>query len=136
MQRLNPIANPIALSIVATIGLVAGFSQAASAQQANVAQPQQIFNDQQNRDPFSSRGSDQSGGVMDLVHRAIQAGSLSSEDFQNQQQENLDSATAGFRGGTAKAIEWFATDTCDRSQDKRSRKLGVRLRLFLTSARR
>ncbi len=88
----------LALSLLAAIGLAAGFASAASAQDVDVAQPQQIFNDQDSRNPFSNRGSDQAGGVMDLVHRAMQAGSsLSPEDFYNQQQENLDSAAADFR---------------------------------------
>jgi hypothetical protein len=86
------------LGFMAAIGLMVSVAHSASAQQAaDVPQPQQIFQDQQNRDPFSGRGSDQAGGVMDLVHRAMQAGSLSNEDFYNQQTENLDSAAADFR---------------------------------------
>lgn len=102
--------NQITLGFMAAIGLVTGIVQSASAQdatlaqQSEVAQPQQIFNDQQNRDPFSNRGGDQAGGVMDLVHRAMQAGSLSSEDFQSQQQENLDGATADFRAAQQKRL--------------------------------
>ncbi|PSB27844.1 hypothetical protein [Stenomitos frigidus] len=95
----------VTLGFVAAIGLIASFSHSASAQQANVAQPQQIFQDQQNRDPFSSRGNDQAGGVMDLVHRAMQAGSLSNEDFYNQQTENLDSATADFRAAQQQRLK-------------------------------
>jgi hypothetical protein len=87
----------LTLSFLVVSGVMAGLSSAALAQEANIAQPQQIFQDQQNRDPFSGRGSDQAGGVMDLVHRAMQAGSLSNEDFYDQQKENFDSATAGFR---------------------------------------
>lgn len=86
-----------ALLFLASVGLVVGMSHTAAAQEATIAQPQQVFQDQQNRDPFSSRGNDQVGGVMDLIHRVQQAGSLSSEDFANEQQENLDSATAAFR---------------------------------------
>lgn len=85
------------LGFAAAIGLMTGFSHSASAQQEGVAQPQEIFQDGQTRDPFSGRGSDQSGGVMDLVHRAMQAGSTSNEDFYGQQKENLDSAAADFR---------------------------------------
>ena len=94
----------LTLGLVAAIGFIAGSSHLASAQQAAVAQPQQIFQDQQNRDPFSSRGGDQAGGVMDLVHRAIQAGSLSNEDFSSQQQENLDSAAADFRAAQQRRL--------------------------------
>lgn len=89
--------TPLTLGFLTVSGLIAGFSSTASAQQAGTAQPQQIFQDQQNRDPFSGRGNDQAGGVMDLVHRAMQAGSLSSEDFYGEQKENLDSAAATFR---------------------------------------
>jgi hypothetical protein len=94
----------LTLGFMAAIGLITGFSHSASAQQAPVAQPQEIFQDQQNRDPFSGRGSDQAGGVMDLVHRAMQAGSLSTEDFYGEQKENLDSATADFRAAQQKRL--------------------------------
>lgn len=108
-------SSPITLGFLAAIGLVVGGSQSALAQVAPVTQPQsiapqsiappqQIFQDQQNRDPFSSRGGDQAGGVMDLVHRAMQAGSISNEDFVTEQQENLDSATAAFRAAQQKRL--------------------------------
>lgn len=90
-------STQLTLGFMTVSVLMAGLPSAASAQQAGSAQPQQIFQDQQNRDPFSGRGNDQAGGVMDLVHRAMQAGSLSSEDFYGQQKENLDSAAASFR---------------------------------------
>ena len=96
--------NQNTLCLVMAIGLLAGLAQSALAQETQVAKPQEIFQDQQNRDPFSNRGGDQAGGVMDLVHRAMQAGSLSSEDFQGQQQENLDSATASFREAQQKRL--------------------------------
>ena len=93
------------LGLTAAIGLMVSVAHSASAQQAaGAAQPQQIFQDQQNRDPFSSRGSDQSGGVMDLVHRAMQAGSLSNEDFYDQQKENVDSAAADFRAAQQRRL--------------------------------
>ena len=94
----------ITLSLTAAIGLVVGLSQSASAEQVDVAKPQDIFQDQQNSDPFSGRGGNQAGSVMDLVHRAQQAGSLSYEDFQSQQQENLDEATASFRAAQQKRL--------------------------------
>ncbi len=92
---------PIVLGLLAAIGLVVSVSSAASAQE--VATPQQIFQDQ-NRDPFSNRGGDQAGGVTDLIHRAMQAGSLSNEDFYDQQKENLDSAAAEFRAAQQKRL--------------------------------
>lgn len=98
------VLRPLTLVSIATISLVVGASQAASAQGAPIAQPQQIFQDQQTRDPFSSRGSDQSGGVMDLIHRAMQAGSTSNEDFASEQQDNLDAATAAFREAQKKRL--------------------------------
>jgi hypothetical protein len=99
----------VTLSLTAMIGLVAGLSQSASAEEVNVAQPQDIFQDQQNNDPFSGRSGNQASSVMDLVHRAQQAGSLSYEDFQSQQQENLDSATAGFREAQKKRLSGSQT---------------------------
>ncbi|MBW4474406.1 MAG: hypothetical protein KME45_29125 [Stenomitos rutilans HA7619-LM2] len=99
---------PIAF-VLAAIGLVIGVSQAALAQEVQPAQPQQIFQDQQTRDPFSSRGNDQTGGVMDLIHRAMQAGSTSNEDFVGEQQENLDSATAAFREAQKKRLTGTST---------------------------
>lgn len=92
------------LGLVVALGLVAGLSQAVSAQQAEVVKPQEIFQDQQDSNPFSGRSGNQGSSVLDLVHRAIQAGSLSSEDFQSQQQENLDSATADFRAAQQKRL--------------------------------
>ncbi|XGV98970.1 MAG: hypothetical protein ACAF41_08505 [Leptolyngbya sp. BL-A-14] len=94
----------IALLLLASIGLVVGLSRTALADETTVAQPQQIFEDQQSRDPFSGRGNDQVGGVMDLIHRAQQAGSLSSEDFLSEQQENLNSAAAAFRAAQQKRL--------------------------------
>jgi hypothetical protein len=99
----------ITLSLTAALSFMAGFAQVAAAQQADVVQPQQIFQDQENRDPFSGRGGNQAGSVMDLVHRAQQAGSLSYEDFQSQQQENLDSVTAGFREAQKKRLSGSQT---------------------------
>ncbi|HEY9896142.1 MAG TPA: hypothetical protein V6D34_12155 [Candidatus Sericytochromatia bacterium] len=99
----------ITLSLTAAIGLVVGLSQSASAEQVDVAKPQDIFQEQQNSDPFSGRGGNQAGSVMDLVHRAQQAGSISYEDFQSQQQENLDSVTAGFREAQKKRLSGSQT---------------------------
>jgi hypothetical protein len=98
------VSQPITLLSIAVIGFLVGVSQTASAQDASIAQPQQIFQDQQTRDPFSNRGSDQSGGVMDLIHRAMQAGGTSNEDFVSGQQENLDSATEAFRAAQQKRL--------------------------------
>lgn len=103
------VSHRITLLSIAAIGLLVGVSEAASAQDASIAQPQQIFQDQQTRDPFSNRGSDQSGGVMDLIHRAMQAGGTSSEDFVSGQQENLDSATEAFRAAQQKRLSGTPT---------------------------
>lgn len=102
LRLSRPKSAQIALGYLSAIGLLVSVSHPATAQEATTT-PQQIFEDQ-NRDPFSNRGGDQAGGVMDLVHRAMQAGSLSNEDFYNQQKENLDSAAADFRAAQQRRL--------------------------------
>lgn len=94
--------RPALKAIVLSVGTVAGFfltvsyPGAASAQTAQV-NPLEDLQTQDNRDPFSSRGNGQMGGVMDLIHNAMLGPSKSMADFSAEQQENLDDAAAQFR---------------------------------------
>jgi hypothetical protein len=93
----------VALSLVTTVGaLVSCLSQPGVAQvanQLNNANPLQS-NPQMgdgNTDPFSSRGDNQFDGVLDLMHRAMMGNIRSSEEFQQSQQNDINSAASDFR---------------------------------------
>jgi hypothetical protein len=87
----------VSLSILAGASL-ASFSIATTVfAQTTTPQPLADFQEQDNKDPFSSRGSGQGSSMFNLIHRAIQGPSKSAEDFNSEQQENLDSAAEEFR---------------------------------------
>lgn len=77
--------------------LAIGSSLPAVAQVTNLKPLEEFQNPDGQADPFSGRGSGQSRGVMDLIHRAILGPSKSSEEFISEQQESLDAAAAEFR---------------------------------------
>jgi hypothetical protein len=54
---------------------------------------------QQNKDPFSNPNGSSSGtnGIFDLIHRAVMGQGKSFEEFNAEQSESLDAATAAFR---------------------------------------
>jgi hypothetical protein len=88
----------LTLGILIGAGLLAiGGSLPAVAQVTNLKPLEEFQNPDGKADPFSSRGSGQASGVMDLIQRAILAPSKNSEEFIAEQQENLDAATAEFR---------------------------------------
>lgn len=84
-----------ALIAIATIGLVCSSVEAVTAQ--TTVDPLQDLRTDSNNDIFSNRGGNASGGVFDLIHRAMQGSSKSADDFNQEQRESLDSATAEFR---------------------------------------
>jgi len=90
----------LSLSVLAAIAMALGATKHASAQTANV--PPLVGAQNESSDPFSNRGNSQSNGIFDLIHRAMQSGSVSNDDFRTEQNDNLDSATAEFR---AKQLE-------------------------------
>lgn len=85
------------LSMVVGAGTVLWLAQPTLAQVTN-AQPLQEFKPQEaNRDPFSSNGSGQASGVLDLIHRANFGNIRSISDFNTDQEQNLSDAAAKFR---------------------------------------
>lgn len=87
------------VSLLAGIGIATlAVSQAAFAQvnQGNV-NPLQDLNNQEQANPFSSRGGDQVKGVMEMIHNAVLGPSMSDSDFRQSQQENFNSAIDEFR---------------------------------------
>jgi len=85
----------LSLGAFVAIAVSLGATQIASAQTTNA--PPLVGTQNESNDPFSNRGGNQSTGVFDIIHRAMQGGSVSSDDFRTQQKDNLDSATADFR---------------------------------------
>jgi hypothetical protein len=91
--------------IVAAVGLMAlGSVSSVSAQTVNNAQTLSqplngngFSNADGSADPFSSRGGNQSSGVMNLIHRALQGQSKGADEFNAEQQQSLDSEAAQFR---------------------------------------
>lgn len=95
--------STLGLSLVSGLGLLTLGIQAASAQISSptLSSPSSISPldplGNNRPDPFSSRGDDQAKGVMDLINRAVLGPSRSADEFNVDQQESLDSATAEFR---------------------------------------
>ncbi|MBW4519078.1 MAG: hypothetical protein KME16_05185 [Scytolyngbya sp. HA4215-MV1] len=92
----------IVVATVAGVGMVVLLPTRSLAQAQNDAAPTVVdpLKDFQSpdasSDPFSSRG-DNSSGVFDLIHRAMQSSGKSFEDFSAEQEDNLDSEAAQFR---------------------------------------
>jgi hypothetical protein len=92
----------IVLATVAGVGMVPLLPTRSLAQSQNDAAPvvvdplADLKSSDGASDPFSDRGNGQSG-VFDLIHRAMQNGGKSFEDFSSEQSENLDSEAAQFR---------------------------------------
>jgi hypothetical protein len=84
------------LSVLLTTGCLIGLAPQAFAQTTD-SKPSDIFQDQNQTDPFSSRGTGQAGSMLDIVNRAILGPSRSSQEYGEAQRENLDDAAAQFR---------------------------------------
>lgn len=85
-----------ALFVATGMGIVL-FAQATIAQTSETVNPLEDFQNSDNlSDPFSNRGSGQSG-VYDLIHRAILGNGRSAEDFNSEQRESLNDAASEFR---------------------------------------
>ncbi|QZZ18925.1 hypothetical protein J5X98_15895 [Leptothermofonsia sichuanensis E412] len=94
-QRSVKKQNLMVLGLLASAGLTTGTMAPASAQFA----PSQPFDNPQNAertDIFSNRGGNQSSGMMDIIHRAIQGQGRSLEEFNEDKRENIDSAAQEF----------------------------------------
>ncbi|MGA7934757.1 MAG: hypothetical protein WCA35_14530, partial [Kovacikia sp.] len=65
------------LSLLVTTGFVAGLAPKTLAQTPG-SKPADIFQDQTQSDPFSSRGNGQAGSMLDIINRAILGPSRSS----------------------------------------------------------
>lgn len=85
----------IVLGLLAFTGLAASHMAPAFAQ-TTPAQPFDNPQSAERSDIFSNRGGNQSGGMMDIIHRAIQGQGRSFEEFNEGQQENLDTAAQEF----------------------------------------
>ncbi len=85
-----------AFLVLAIAGIAVSMPRSVAAQ--TTTQP---FNDSLSGDSrgdvFSGRGNGQTNSMFDIIHRAMQGQGLSSEDFNEEQQENLDDAAAQFR---------------------------------------
>ncbi|MGI0486167.1 hypothetical protein ACN4EK_12065 [Pantanalinema rosaneae CENA516] len=85
----------LAIGLLAGMGVSLGILSPVMAN-PNTPQPLQDFqNPDKSSDPFSSRGGQ--SGVMDFIHRAMQGGGRSIDEFSADQGENLDSAMTEFR---------------------------------------
>lgn len=73
------------------------FSTPSLAQVTNGANPQEIFNRERNQDPFSSRNTDDSWGMFDLIHRAQMGTMRDPYEYANEQNQNINSAADAFR---------------------------------------
>lgn len=83
---------------LAVTSVVLGVAPNVLAQMTPTADPlKDIQNSEAGNDPFSNRGGNATSGMMDLIHRAMQGQSKSSEEYSAEQRENLDSAASEFR---------------------------------------
>ena len=100
---LSTAATRIYLGLCVSIGLTAFASQSVLAQtattplQGTTVNPLQDFQQQDNPDPFSERGSSQSNGIFDLIHRAVLGPSRGLDEYSTEQRDNLNTAAAEFR---------------------------------------
>lgn len=88
------------VSLFAGIGiatLAASHAALAQTNTVNTVNPLQDLNNQEQANPFSSRGGDQVKGVMEMIHNAVLGPSMSDSDFRQAQQENFNSAIDEFR---------------------------------------
>lgn len=74
----------------------AAFAQLAPDNQSNQA-PQDFISPQNERDSFTGTTSGNGFNVFELMHRAQTQGSISADDFANEQGANIDKAVADFR---------------------------------------
>ncbi len=99
MTMTSPRSQTLTRLIAAAVaGLAVGsvaLASSASAQAANGADALKDFN-QPDSNPFSNRDNS-SRGVLDLIHKAQLGAGKSVEEFNAEQAESLDAATAAFR---------------------------------------
>ncbi len=102
-QSVKPIAG-VTLNLLIGLGMASLMARPSIAQVTNV----DPFKDTQSRDGlsdiFSNRNDGSTNGVFDLIQRVIRGGT-NSGDFQAQQQQNLDDATAQFRAQQRQRIQ-------------------------------
>ncbi|UBF27565.1 hypothetical protein K9N68_06455 [Kovacikia minuta CCNUW1] len=83
-------------SVLVAAGSLVGLAQETLAQTPG-SKPADIFQDPNQSDPFSSRGGNQSGSMLDIVNRAILGPSRSAQEYGEEQRESLDDAAVQFR---------------------------------------
>lgn len=82
---------------LAGVSLAAVFVPKPSLAQVNSANPQEIFEPERNGDPFSSRDTNDSMGVFDLIHRAQLGTMRDPSEYATEQDQNINNAAAAFR---------------------------------------
>ncbi len=92
---LSPIKKH--LSLLAFVGFAVGSVQPVFAQfGSSTPQPLEDLQNPNRGDIFSNRGGNQTGSMLDIIHRAIQGQGRSLEEYTEEQRENLDSAAEEF----------------------------------------
>lgn len=93
---MNRLFNSLIVLTLAGVGMTSVLPKPSLAQ-VNSANPQEIFAPERNSDPFSSRNTDNSMGVFDLIHRAQLGSMRDPSEYATEQDQNINSAAAAFR---------------------------------------
>lgn len=93
---MNRVFNSFILCAVTGVGIATFLPQPGLAQ-VNSANPQEIFESERNRDPFSSQSTSDSMGVFDLIHRAQLGTMRDPSEYATEQNQSINDAAAAFR---------------------------------------
>jgi hypothetical protein len=86
------------------VGIVVIVSPQSALAQRTSSEAVPDFQSPDRSNPFSGRGDGQASSVLDLIHNAVLAPSKNADEFNTQQQENLNDATARFRARQAELL--------------------------------